>query len=329
MDYVNRRVADLARNVLFGKPIDRSDALFLIQLSGQDRYDLLYWANSIRNHYLGNKISFCSILSIKTGKCSEDCRFCAQSSYYQTTVNKEVADIPAILTAAENAVHNKAEFLGLVASGLAPSDREIDSLSEPISKIRNNKDLTCCAALGCLSESQAVKLYSMGIRRYNHNLETSERFFPQVVTTHRFADRINTVKNAQKAGLAICCGGIFGLGETLEDRVDLALQIRDLNVDCIPLNFLNPIPGTPFENNPPIPPLEALQTIAVFRFIHFDKQIKIAGGREKCLRDLQSWMFFAGASSTMIGNYLTTQGRKTEEDLQMFKDLEFLPDKSS
>jgi len=329
MPYNNTRIADLAQNVLAGKSIDRSDALYLIQLKGQDRYDLFYWANSIRHQYLGDKISLCGIISAKTGTCSEDCRFCAQSARYQTSVNKEVANIQTILSAAESAARNQAHHFGIVASGSAHTDQDIEALSEPIAKICSIKDLECCAALGCITESQAKRLFQLGIRRYNHNLETSERFFPQVVTSHTFKDRIETVKNAQKAGMKICCGGIIGLGETLEDRVDLALQLRELRVDGIPLNFLNPIPGTPFESNPQIPPLEALQTIAVFRFILFDKPIKIAGGRETCLRDLQSWMFFAGASSTMAGNYLTTQGRDAEKDLQMFEDLEFLVDKSS
>jgi biotin synthase len=159
-------------------------------------------------------------------------------------------------------------------------------------------------------------------RPYNHNLETSRRFFNQIVTTHSYDDRIATVLAAKQAGLEVCCGGIIGMGETLEDRVDLALELRKLEVDSVPLNFLNPIAGTPLEDQEPLAPMEALQTIAVFRFILPDKQIKIAGGRENCLRDLQSWMFYAGASSTMIGNYLTTKGRSPDDDFQMLADLE-------
>jgi biotin synthase len=180
----------------------------------------------------------------------------------------------------------------------------------------------CGASLGTLTAEQARRLAAAGVRNYNHNLETSRRFFPQVVSTHGYDERIATVKAAHAAGMRVCCGGIIGLGESLADRVELALTLRELPVESVPLNFLNPIPGTPFEHNPPLAPLEALQTVAMFRFVLPERQIKIAGGRESCLRDLQSWMFYAGADSCMVGNYLTTRGRDLAADMRMLADLD-------
>ena len=167
----------------------------------------------------------------------------------------------------------------------------------------------------------AESLVKSGLKRINHNLETSESFFPNVCSTHAFADRVNTIRVAKESGLEICSGAIFGIGEGINDRINLAFTLKDLDVDVVPLNFLHPIPGTPFEDCTPLTPMEALKIISVFRFILPDKDIKVAGGREVNLRDLQSWMFYAGANSTMIGNYLTTKGRKVEEDLQMINDL--------
>jgi biotin synthase len=320
----SNKITQIARAVLSGDQITRTDALYLLQIKTNqpELYDLFYWANRIRLARFGPEVSLCSIASVRTGRCTEDCRFCAQSSHYQTDVKPQQLDQGQLLTAAENAIASGAHCFGLVSSGRSPADEEIDRLAGVIRQIVQSGRVRCSASLGCLSPSQAQQLFDLGVRRYNHNLETSRRFFPSVVTTHTYDDRIATVRTALQAGMQVCCGGIIGLGESLEDRVDLAVTLRDLNVDSVPLNFLNPIPGTPFARNEPIAPLAALQTIAMFRFVLPDRQIKIAGGREKCLGDLQSWMFFAGASSTMVGNYLTTTGRAADEDIRMLDDLE-------
>ena len=318
----NINIARIAQTVLEKKSLDRTQARYLLQISPEQRYELFYWANQIRLARFGPEISLCAITSARTGRCGEDCRFCAQSARYPTAVQPRTAAVGELITAAQAAVKLRANSFGVVSSGRSPTDDEIERLAPVFSQIAAGNCLQCCAALGCLNLKQARRLYELGVRRYNHNLETSRRFFSQIVTTHSYDDRIATVRAAQQAGLEICCGGIIGLGESLEDRLDLALTLRELEVDSVPLNFLNPIAGTPLENQPPLAPLEALQTIAMFRFVLPDKQIKIAGGRENCLRDLQSWMFYAGASSTMIGNYLTTRGRRPEEDFQMFQDLE-------
>jgi len=316
------KIADLARAVLAGRPIDRDDALYLIQLPPEKRYELFYWANEIRLQYCGPDISLCAIASARTAACPEDCKFCAQSAHYQTVVKPHTATNEELLAAAELAQKLGAHSFGIVASGRAPMDHGIDRL-EPVFRHIAQADRTlCCASLGCLTLEQAQRLHALGVRRYNHNLETSRRFFPQIVSTHSYDDRLATIKNAQQAGLQTCCGGIIGLGESLQDRIDLALTLRELNVDTIPLNFLNRITGTPLMDLPPETPMSLLHTLAVFRFVLQNKPINIAGGREARLRDLQSWIFFAGASGTMIGNYLTTAGRSPKEDFQMLADLE-------
>jgi len=318
------RISHIARAVLNGEDIPKTDALYLLEIepAQQEIYELFYWADRIRRARYGPEISLCSIASVATGSCPEDCRFCAQSSHYNTNIKAAHLEAEQLIAAANEARNTGAGCFGLVASGRSPTDEKINNLATVIESIAGSGQLQCCASLGCLSPEQARQLVKLGVRRYNHNLETSRRFFPHVVTTHTYEDRLATIRNAQQAGLEVCCGGIIGMGETIEDRVDLALTLRELEVDSVPLNFLHPIPGTPLADIESLPALTALQTIAMFRFVLPDKNIKVAGGREQCLGDLQSWMFFAGASSTMIGNYLTTRGRVIDDDLQMLADLQ-------
>jgi len=316
------KIADLAHAVIDGHPIDRDDALYLIHLPPEKRYELFYWANEIRLHCCGPEISLCAIASARTARCPEDCRFCAQSAHYQTGAKPHIATNEELLTAAEQAKKLAAHSFGIVASGRDADDNDIDRLEPVFRRIAQYEQLQCCASLGCLTLEQAQRLHALGVRRYNHNLETSRRFFAQIVSTHNYDDRLDTIKNAKNAGLQICSGGIIGMGESPEDRIDLALTLRELDVDVIPLNFLNRITGTPLLGLSPVPPMTLLLTISVFRVILQNKPIKIAGGRENALRDLQSWIFFTGATGAMIGNYLTTTGRPHDEDLQMLKDLE-------
>jgi len=313
---------DLAQAVLAGKAISREEALCLLELTGDDRYDLFYWANRIRQERAGQAISLCCIASARTGRCSEDCRFCAQSGHYQTTMESRQMSLQELQAAAESARKIGAHSFGIVSSGYGPTEKELDRLEEVFQCISQMGNLQCCASLGCLNEQQARRLRAMGVQRCHHNLETSRRFFPQIVSTHSYEERLATIQAAKTAGMEVCSGGIFGMGEKLEDRVDLAFTLRELDVDCVPINFLNPIPATPLETAEPLPPLAALQIIAMFRFVLPDKQIEVAGGREKCLRDLQSWVFHAGASRCMVGNYLTTAGRNLADDFQMLQDLE-------
>ena len=318
----NTRIAQIAQAILDGLPLDRAEALYLLQVTPEDRWELFHWANRIRLRCFGPDISLCAIASARTAGCSEDCRLCAQSTHYSTDITPQTTTPQELLVAARTAQKQQAHSFGIVAGGRRLSEKDFERLGPVFSTIAQEGQIECCASLGFLSEQQAEQLYALGVRRYNHNLETSRNFFPRIVSTHTYDDRVNTIRAAQKAGLRICCGGIIGMGESPADRVDLALALRDLGVDSVPVNFLHPIPGTPLENIPVLAPLMALQTISMFRFVLPDKQIKIAGGREKCLRDLQSWIFYAGASATMIGNYLTTQGRSAEDDFQMLAELE-------
>ncbi|MFH1824497.1 MAG: biotin synthase BioB [Candidatus Firestonebacteria bacterium] len=313
-------IEKLAKKIISGSFISRKEASYLINLSN-DYTELFYYANKIRERYKGKKIKFCSIVNAKSGLCSENCKFCAQSIYYNTGVEVyQLKSIEEIINVASKVFGLKASGFGLVTSGVEVNISEINIMCEVIKSI-NQMSMYTCASLGKLDYDKARKLKESGLKRYHHNLETSRRFFKEICSTHSYNEKIETIKIAKDSGLEICCGGIFGMGETNEDIIDFAFTLRKLEPDSIPLNFLNPRPGTPLEDKEKLLPMEALKIIAIFRFIFPDKDITVCGGREVVLRDLQSWMFYAGANGTMIGNYLTTSGRPPELDGQMVKDL--------
>ncbi|MEI7766794.1 MAG: biotin synthase BioB [Phycisphaerae bacterium] len=316
-------VTQLAHKVLAGQQLTREDARQLAGVTGDDVYDLFYWANKIRIQFKGRDVRFCAIVAAKAGGCSEDCKFCAQSSHYATTVQGQVKlTDEEVLRSAEHAADVGADSFGIVNSGRAPTRKELEEWLAPLlRKIAKDGKTRACATLGALTPETAKFLYDNGVRRINHNIETSARHYPQIVTSHPFSERLRTLKIAKAAGLSLCSGGIFGMGEDWEDRIDMALTLRELGVDVIPLNFLNAIAGTPLGDLPQLAPMECLKIISLFRFLAPTAELKVAGGREVCLRDLQSWIFYAGADSTMIGNYLTTYGRKPEADHQMVRDL--------
>ena len=320
---MNDKIKTIANQSLQNEPISREDAHYLMQINSDEIYDVFYWANQIRLRYFGHSIKACSIVSAKQGRCTEDCSFCSQSARYHTGIEEfPLIDSNNILDAAKYAEQTDSDSIGIVTSGHGiSSSRDLRSICTAIEKIAKNTHVHPHGSFGILTRETAESLVKSGLRRLNHNLETSERFFPNVCSTHTFMDRINTIRCAREVGLEICSGAIFGIGEGIDDRIDLAFTLKMLDVDVVPLNFLHPISGTPLENHIPLTPMEALKIISVFRFVLPDKEIKIAGGRERNLRDLQSWMFYAGANSTMIGNYLTTTGRKVEDDFQMIKDL--------
>ena len=315
-------IAELAKRVLAGHALTREEVDGLIAVRGDAIYDLFYWANKIRIRFVGGSIKFCSILAAKVGGCSEDCGYCSQSGHFKTQVTPHRVGDEDMLRTSNEATDNGASSFGIVNSGRGPTDAELDWLEPFFRRTATEGKIRPCATLGELNPDQAARLREMGVLRVNHNLETSRRFFPNVVSTHSYDDRVRTIKVAKKAGLSICSGGIFGMGEDWADRLDVAFELRDLGADVVPINFLNAITGTPlYKKTEPLAPIEALKIIAVYRFILPDREIKIAGGREKILRDMQSWMFFAGGSSFLIGNYLTTYGRSAEEDHQMLRDL--------
>jgi biotin synthase len=319
------RLAELGERVLDGGRITREEALPLFQLeNAADIFDLLAWANRIRERFKGNKIHLCSIVNAKAGACSENCSFCAQSSFYQTgSPRYGFVDPEPVLDAADEAAKNGVTAVGLVAAWKGLNEGPmLDEVCDRIRDLAKSGKARPDASLGIIkSQKVADRLKEAGLECYGHNLETSRRFFPNQCSTHTYEDRLETIGYLKKAGIKICSGGIIGMGETREDRCDLAFALREVGANVVPINILNPIPGTPFEKQPPLPPMEILKTIACFRFILPKKEIMIAGGRTVNLRDMQSMVFMAGASALMVGNYLTTLNQPVEKDLQMLKDL--------
>lgn len=316
-------IQELAQLVFDGRLLDRPQIEALATAGREHTEDLLYWADAIRRRFFGNRVRVCSIVPGRLGGCDQDCAFCAQSIRYDTPVDKRARTTPdeEILAAAAQARASGVPNLGIVYSGRAITERELQRLESLVQRIGSEYGLGVCASVGIVNAEQARRLAEAGVERYNHNLETSERYFGRIVTTHAYADRVRTVRAVRQAGLKVCCGGIFGIGETEADRIDLALELRRLEVDTVPMNFLHPIPGTPLADAAPLPPWEILRTIALYRFILPRTHLKMAGGRVRNLRDLQSWIFRAGATSILTGNYLTTAGRAADEDMQMLRDL--------
>lgn len=320
---MNRVIELCADSVLSGTRLSRRQGLALAAAAREDFEDMLYWADRIRRHFFGDSVRLCSIVPGRLGGCTQDCAFCAQSLHYNTSVDKtpQVLSDEKILSAAAEAKSKGVSSFGIVYSGRSPAPAEFEHLLGLVEQIRRSIGISVCAALGILEEAQMRQLASAGVVRCNHNLETSRRYFPNIVKTHHYQERVNTIQAALKAGLKVCGGGIFGLGETDEDRVEMALELRTLGVDTVPMNFLHPIPGTPLGNRPPLPPKEILRIIALYRFLLPEADLKVAGGRVFNLRDMQSWIFRAGCSSIISGNYLATAGRSVPEDKQMLADL--------
>lgn len=313
----------LTDKILSGGSATHRDAETISGLQGHEEvFTLLFHANALRNRFRGSVIQLCAIVNAKSGRCSEDCIFCAQSSYYRTSIKQyPLLDTDSILEAATTAQQNGASRFSIVTSGKSVSPGELKKICDALCAISQQGSIVPCASLGILSRDQLAMLRAAGLKRYHHNLETAPSFFKAICSTHRFDERVQTVRNAQKTGLEICAGGIFGLGETGEQRAELAFTLRDLGVDSVPLNFLHPIPGTPAANLSPLAPLDILKTVALFRFILPRTEIRICGGREVGLRTLQPLMFLAGADGIMIGNYLTTSGRSPAIDMQEIIDL--------
>ncbi len=308
-----------ANNITHG--IDKKTALILSQRTGPGIYDLFALSNRVRDKFHGNRVDLCSIISAKSGACPEDCSFCAQSAHSNT--NAEVYSLlnkDIILESARSAKKNGVKRFCIVTSGKKMAGQEITDICAIISEIRDI-GLLPCATLGMLDTGEMKQLKEAGLYRYHHNLETSESFFSEICTTHTYQDKIRTINNAKSLGLSICCGGLFGLGESWEDRIDLAMAIKDLGVDSVPVNFFTPVNGTPMGNMEFLEPMEALKILAVFRLILPECEIRVCGGRPQTLGDLGSQIFLAGANGLLTGDYLTTSGRSVSDDLKMIKDM--------
>jgi biotin synthase len=308
---------------LSGEGIGADDAVAVLNLPDAALWRLLDVSETVRRRFRGDGIRLCSIVNAKSGLCSEDCSFCAQS-------RRSAAEIPKhpllsgeeIFRAAAAAKERGAREFSIVTSGLSLRSREeLARVGDAVERIGKELGLETCVSLGTLPAADVEYLLSRGLRSVHHNLETSRSYFPNVCTTHGYEEDVAAVRAAKAAGAWVCCGGIFGLGESPEDRVELALTLRELGVDSIPVNFLNPVPGTPMEGRRELTPMGCLRIIAMLRLTNPAREIIVCGGREVNLRGMQSLMFAAGATGTMAGNYLTTAGRPAEEDLQMLRDL--------
>ena len=312
---------------LSGEGISYDEGCALVNLPEKYIFDLLASAEKVRRFFKGDDINLCSIINARSGLCHEDCTFCSQSVHYATDVKAyPMVDSRDIVNTAKSAVQNGAREFSIVTSGTSVSkDRDMDILVDAIEKLKGEVAMERCASLGIMSRDTLQKLKQAGLQSYHHNLETAKSFFPHVCTTHDYEEDVNTVRTAKELGFYVCCGGVFGLGESREQRVELSVTLRELDVDSIPINFLNPRLGTPLEKANNLTPMECLKIIALYRFILPTKDIVICGGRQVNLRDLQCLIFAAGANGMMIGNYLTTMGRPPEEDLKMVKDLGLKP----
>jgi biotin synthase len=321
---MRKEIEKIGDKVLEGGSVSMKEILPLLEAEGPDIIGLSAVANRVRVEFNGNGIDLCSLLNAKSGRCSEDCAFCAQSAHYKTEAPVyPLIDINRMVEEARKVQREGIDRFCLITSGRELSDKEFETLLRTLEQIRRETTLDLDCSLGTLSEERAESLKKVGVTRYNHNLETAESHFPKICSTHSFRDRIKTIEVLRDQGFSICCGGIIGLGELPEQRLELAFSLRQLGIDCIPFNILNPRPGTPLEHSEPIPPMEIIKTISLFRLILPKGTIKIAGGREANLRDLQSLALLAGANGLIVGNYLTTPGRNAEDDLKMIKDLGF------
>jgi biotin synthase len=315
------RLKKIEDRILAGKNASAKDAQFLANISDQDIFDLFAAANRIRHHFQGDSIDLCSIVNAKSGKCPEDCSYCAQS----TRSRARIAAYPLleknqVICKAEEAQKGGAKRFCIVTSGRKVSSRELLKIADMVASVKN-LGLLPCATLGLLTKDDLNILKQAGLNRYHNNLETSEHFFPNICTTHSYNEKKETIRSAQEAGLSVCSGGIFGLGETWQDRIDMAFALRDLDPDSVPLNFLAPIKGTAFSGRMPLGPLEALKVISLYRFLLPDKQIRVCGGRIQTLGEFNPFIFLAGASGLLIGNYLTTLGRDYDDDVSLIKNL--------
>ena len=309
--------------VLQRQALDFDDAAELYERGKRFPYYLLAAASEIREYYKGKIISLCGIVNAKSGRCSEDCSFCAQSSHYNTGApSYPLRSAAEIIEEAKNAAESGARYFGIVTSGKRITGRkEWAVIHEAIEGI-HQLGLKSCVSPGIIDRKKALELKAAGLYRYHHNLETSQSFFSRICTTHDYEEDVDAVRVAKASGLSTCCGGLFGLGEDIRHRIALAFTLRELNVDAVPVNILNPIPGTPLAAATPLPPMEILITIAIFRFILPEKDIKLCGGKEKNLRQLLPLGIMAGCNSLMTGNYLTTLGRNTALDLELIRDLD-------
>ncbi|MGW3483310.1 biotin synthase BioB [Rhodococcus indonesiensis] len=314
----------LAREQVLGRGegLDREQVLEVLRLPDDRLEELLGLAHEVRMTWCGPEVEVEGIISLKTGGCPEDCHFCSQSGLFASPVRSAWLDIPSLVEAAKQTAKTGATEFCIVAAVRGPDARLMAQVAAGVEAIRNEVDIQVACSLGMLTREQVDQLAAMGVHRYNHNLETARSFFPQVVTTHTWEERWETLRMVREAGMEVCCGGILGMGETLEQRAEFAADLAALEPDEVPLNFLNPRPGTPFGDLDVLPAAEALKAVAAFRLALPRTILRFAGGREITLGDLGAKQgILGGINAVIVGNYLTTLGRPAESDLDLLGEL--------
>lgn len=306
-----------------GEGLTRDQVLAVLRLGDERLDELLALAHEVRMRWCGPEVEVEGIISLKTGGCPEDCHFCSQSGLFSSPVRSAWLDIPSLVEAAKQTAKTGATEFCIVAAVRGPDERLLAQVAAGIEAIRNEVDIQIACSLGMLTQQQVDQLSAMGVHRYNHNLETARSFFGNVVTTHTWEERWDTLSMIRDAGMEVCCGGILGMGETLEQRAEFACQLAELDPDEVPLNFLNPRPGTPFGDLDVLPASEALKAVAAFRLALPRTMLRFAGGREITLGDLGAKQgILGGINAVIVGNYLTTLGRPAEADLELLDGLQ-------
>ena len=305
---VNNKNAELLKNII-KKPLD----------------ELIAESDLIRKKYYGDHLEICGIINAKSGACSEDCQFCAQSIHYNTEITKyALVSSDEIINKAIRAKELGANKFGIVTSGNTLTKTDVSYLCDTIKILVDEIGINVCGSFGALDMSSLKALRDSGMTRYHHNIETSREYYPQIVTTHKFDERLNTIRKAKEIGLEVCSGGILGLGETWTDRMNMAITLKELDVDAVPLNFLIPIEGTPMASQKKLSEEEALRIIILFRMILMNKSIKIIAGRESVLSSNQHMLFASGANGLLVDGYLTVPGRSTQADVNLLKEIKAL-----
>ncbi len=306
-----------------GEGLDQDQTLAVLRLPDENLDELLALAHDVRMKWCGPDVEVEGIISLKTGGCPEDCHFCSQSGLFASPVRSAWLDIPSLVEAAKQTAKSGATEFCIVAAVRGPDERLLAQVAAGIEAIRNEVDIQIACSLGMLSQDQVERLSEMGVHRYNHNLETARSFFTNVVTTHSWEERWDTLQMVREAGMEVCCGGILGMGETTEQRAEFAANLAELDPHEVPLNFLNPRPGTPFGDLEVLPASEALKAVAAFRLALPRTMLRFAGGREITLGDLGAKQgILGGINAVIVGNYLTTLGRPAEADLELLEDLQ-------
>lgn len=315
--------SSLADRVLAGGKLTQEEAIATLRCADAEVLSLLAAAYRVRHHYFGNKVHLHLLINAQSGLCPEDCHYCSQSRISTAEIAKyPLQSREQLLAGARRAATLRASTYCIVTSGRGPTAQQVDFVSEVVEAIKAEVDIKICCCLGLLEPEQAEQLRRAGVDRYNHNLNTSAGYSPEVVTTHTYEDRCATAERVKRAGLSLCSGAIFGLGETDDDVVAVAFALGELGAVSIPVNFLIPIPGTPFAEKKTLNPNRCLRILALMRLVNPDREIRIAGGREVHLRSLQPLGLYA-ANSIFVGDYLTTQGQLPEADYRMIADLGF------